>query len=159
MKQFTFIFLLLLAYSCKTQQNAMQTIKIDNVLELNSKKIYTKGEKITISLKNISKNPVTVFRPREKFFYKKLGEEWKKVSIFYCPCDASCPPPPEKIELSSQKRLTITWNQKEDKCGEEKTNGVRKTIETQVAAGIYRVKIDYSVFSERKTYYHEFQIK
>jgi hypothetical protein len=161
MKHLAVIVLVLFAYACKTQQKAMQTIKIDDKFELSAQKIYSTGEKINISIKNISENELTIFRPMEKFFYKKDGEEWKRVNIFYCPCDASCPPPPEKLVLKKDDNMyKISWNQKENSCGEKRINGVRETIEKQVGAGTYRVEIKYaSTAGKHEKYFYEFQIQ
>ena len=160
MKHLIIIVLIFFAYACKTQQNAMQIIKIDEKFELSAKKVYPVGEKISISIKNISENELTIFRPMEKFFYKKEGEEWKRVNIFYCPCDASCPPPPEKLVLKGDNKYKISWDQKEDSCGEKRINGVRETIEKQVSVGTYRVEIKYaSTTGKHKKYFYEFQIQ
>lgn len=160
MKQVFIILLVLFAYSCKTQQNALQTFTIANKIELSAKKVYHSGEKISFSLKNTTDDVVKILRPMEKFIYKKVGEQWKRVNILYCPCDASCPPPPEKQELTKNSYLKINWNQKEDSCSEERINGVRKTIEKQVDAGIYRLEINFETSTgKRDTIYYEFEIK
>ncbi|MCF6240783.1 MAG: hypothetical protein L3J74_05495 [Bacteroidales bacterium] len=160
MKQIFLIVLVIFAYSCKTQQNAMQTVKIANNIELNAKKVYSQGEKIIISLKNTTSEAVSILRPMEKFIYKKEGEQWKRVNVMYCPCDASCPPPPEKQELNQNSNLKIIWDQKEDSCSKERINGVRKTIEKQVDTGIYRLEINYETSAgKRERYYYEFEIK
>ncbi len=160
MKQVFIILLVIFAYSCKTQQNAMQTFKISDNIELTAKKVYNQGEKISISLKNASNDAVSILRPMEKFIYKKEGEQWKRVNIMYCPCDASCPPPPEKQALTKNSNLKIIWDQKEDSCSEERINGVRKTIEKQVDVGVYRVEINFETpKGEREKYYYEFEIK
>ncbi len=160
MKHVFIIFLVFFAYSCKTQKNAMQTVKIADNIELSAKKVYDSGERITISLKNPSDNVVQILRPMEKFIDKKDGEQWKRVNVMYCPCDASCPPPPEKQELTKSSNLKIIWNQKEDSCSKERINGVRKTIEKQVDAGVYRVEINYETSTgNREVYYYEFEIK
>lgn len=160
MRHLIIIFLVFFAYACKTQQNAMQTIKIDDKFELSAKKVYSVGENISITLKNISESELTLLRPKEKFIYKKLGNEWKKVNILYCPCDASCPQPPEKLVLKNQELYKINWNQKEDSCGTERINGVRETIRKQVSVGFYRVEIKYlGTQGQHKKYFYEFQIQ
>ena len=160
MKHLIVLSILFFSFSCKTQQNVLQTIKFEDKFELSAKKQYQQGEKIIIDLKNVENTPLSIIRPMEKFFYKKKGDKWEKVAIFYCPCDASCPPPPEKIELMPGKHLKINWNQKEYSCSSDKTNGVRETIKTQVKQGIYKCKITYKTKQgKEKSFFYEFEIK
>ena len=160
MKQLFIVLFVLFVYSCKTQQNIVQNIKIGKYLELEAKKVYPAGEKINLNFKNISGEKLVIYRPMEKFIYRKSGDEWKRVNVLYCPCDASCPPPPDKQELLSNQTHIINWDQKEDSCSEKRVKGVRKTIEKQVEPGIYRVQIVYSTTSiPKEKYYYEFEIK
>ncbi|MCU0446736.1 MAG: hypothetical protein MUE85_17655 [Microscillaceae bacterium] len=117
---------------------------------------YTKSDTIRIKFKNISESVLVVYKPKPVFIEKKVGNEWQKVQILYCPCGASCPPPPAQQLLDLNKEMAFFWTQIENWC-------VDKVEETrQASTGQYRLRVQYSTSPtnyDRQMAYYEFEIR
>lgn len=145
---FLFLSMLFLG-SCSTQQESIPpgVSNFSDHIAVQCKDNYEKGEEATFIVTNKSKKEeLFLFHPKEKFIEKRTDEGWKRVNIRYCPCGASCPPPPEWEALNPEATKTIKWDLNEEWCDD--TNTERKVPETKekyAGAGTYRFVLRYSL--------------
>lgn len=125
-------------------------------VHLNSE--YESGERIKIEIKNNSNGNIDLMHPKEIVIQKQTETGWKNVPILYCPCGASCPAPPEKIQLTENAGYTMVWDQKTSWCKESNAL-VPETIEKQVEPGSYRVLVEIMKEVKSEKIYKEFTIK
>jgi hypothetical protein len=145
--------------SCKSKEQVAGN-KEENEKGIHIETIHTGegNDLIKFEIRNTSSQDVRVFHPKEITIEKKNGD-WEKVSVLYCPCGASCPPPPEFLVLKPGELLTISWNKKRSWCGERQANGIREYHEEKVESGLYRLKVHYAdLENEMKTVYNVFNI-
>lgn len=108
----------------------------------------TKGSKaITIKLKNTLDSPLNIHNPMDKKVKFKSENEWESVSIRYCECGASCPPPPEVILVEPQGIFTFSWDMQVEECKDE--NGRMSTAKSKAAEGQYLLTYYYSPVGTR----------
>jgi hypothetical protein len=125
-------------------QSEEQPVSIEN------KSRFTIGEEVIFTIKNTQPDQsLKFYHPRELNIEKKTENDWEDVSILYCPCGASCPPPPEYVTIEAGESYKIVWSQKKSWCGEMQENGIRKYHEEQVKPGKYRIKLNFSINDNR----------
>ena len=164
-KFFLLAFLSLWASCSSTQQDAIQSKSSNpsDIVAVQSKDKYEKGEEATFIIKNKNKEKdVLLFQPKKILVERQTEKGWERVNIRYCPCGASCPPPPEWEKLKSQSTKEVKWDLNEEWCGE--INAGRKVPETKrkyAGAGIYRFVLRYSMDKgkEISTNYRTFELK
>lgn len=160
-KNYFFLFILFVFFltncSKTNNQNGTKnepTPKSSNIWKVNSKKSYSVGEKITISLQNISDKSVLIEYPDITKIEKKIGQDWQEIRLSPYSCRAQAPLRKYR-SVNSLKTRDYSWNQKEKWCegNTEKTKTVSK--------GEYRLKVSYSLeedgFTEK--YFVLFEIK
>ncbi len=150
-------------YSTQSESTPSEVPDSSDIISIKCKDKYEKGEDATFVIKNKSKEQdVLLFQPNEVQVEKKTEKGWEKVSIRYCPCGASCPPPPEWETLESQSTKKMKWDLNEEWCGEINSN--RKVPETKkkyAGAGTYRFVLKYSMNKGKEIFtdYVKFELK
>ena len=147
-----------------TQRGAMTSnYSTSRLVSAECEENYEKGEEAKFVIKNQSKEKdVLLYHPKEILIEKYTGEKWERVDIMYCPCGASCPPPPEWGALKPEATKTIKWDLNEEWCNDK--NSERKVPETNkkyAGSGTYRFVLRYSVDKGRQilTDYTRFKLK
>ncbi len=149
--------------SCVIQSHSTQQSNLPSFLTVNIKVNYENSGKATFRITNKSEQKqVYLFHPEEIEIEKQTKEGWKQVEILYCPCGASCPPPPEWSVLNPQSSETVTWNLKKQWCGGTSLHGnIPKTKTKYAGKGNYRFVVRYTLDKDKKTktYYKNFQLE
>jgi hypothetical protein len=136
--------LFLFLFSCGSSKKITDPGKDSTPLSFNIKKSYSVGEEINIEMINQSEtDSFYIHQPAIIHIEKKEGNEWKKMRIRYCPCGASCPPPPEEKLLAPGKIYYINWDQEEEWCGKITGKGIPETHKEMAGSGLYRIKVRY----------------
>ncbi|MBN2756243.1 MAG: hypothetical protein JXR51_03625 [Bacteroidales bacterium] len=152
------IFLIISAITLNSCTSVKQN-KNSKYLDVDIKKTYSIGEAIKIRVKNISDENIIIYSPTKPNLQQKENKIWKNLRILNCPCDAPCMAPPEKIELTVNNEITLTWDQKESFCGKIADAGIRETIYKKAEKGSYRIIINYKIYNENMNVTKEFIIK
>ncbi|OJJ18763.1 hypothetical protein BKI52_24620 [marine bacterium AO1-C] len=148
--------------SCKKPNKTTdKPVVIKSLWQVDAKKSYASEEKVVIKFKNISPQALTIYDPLMVEVEQKLANEgsktqWKKVRWLYCPCGASCPPPPRTMDIDQDQTKTFVWNKIEKWCDAQ-----GKTAQQKATQGTYRLKLTYKnpKTSEREIHYQEFNIE
>lgn len=153
--------------SCKkTSKTSDKPIVVKPSWEVSVKKSYAVDEKVVIRFKNISEKAITIYDPlmivvEQKIVKETLNKEdskteWKQVRWLYCPCGASCPPPPRTMDIVKDQSKTFVWNKIEKWCDNQ-----GKTVQQKAPKGTYRLKMTYKApkTGEKEVYYQEFSIE
>ncbi|EAY31134.1 hypothetical protein [Microscilla marina] len=145
----------------KANRTTDKPVVIKSTWEVDAKSTYTADEKVVIRFKNITEQEVVVFDPlivvvEQKLKTKTEGKEWKRMRWLYCPCGASCPPPPHQLEITKGDVKTFVWNKEERWC-----EGAMKTKTLKASKGTYRLQLRYQDPTTKvvETYYQEFNIE
>lgn len=167
MKIFNHFFLLLfmgmfvgaMAGCKKANKTTEKPVTVKSTWEVEVKKTYTTEEKVIIKFKNIAEKEIIVYDPLiVRVEQKVAGEEtqWKVMRWLYCPCGASCPPPPNQLGITQGQVKTFVWNKEEKWC-----KGGMKTEKLKAPKGTYRLRMRYKnpKTNEREVYYQEFNIE
>ena len=163
------LFLFIIINSCSAvNPNNFKREKVDDsiksnlyegIIRMSSKKVIKTSEGFFIELENISPNDIFIYRPWAKNIEKKIGDNWIKVKILYCPCGQYCDPPPIKKILLPGQKYRQYWNLFEGWCDESSTDETPKTIEYKVTKGHYRITSFYGLKNgDEKTIIEEFEI-
>lgn len=144
------IFAYLFMSSCSLFRGSEQSEKSNEKITINLREEYEPGKTIKIQVKNNSSDTLFIYDPMRPRFEKRGENKWNKVRTRYCPCGASCPPPPEKQLLVPDGEFIIQWDQYEEWCGEKNEKGIPETIRERVGSGLYRVKIMYYTTDSKK---------
>lgn len=159
MKHFVWVFIVLMLWFCKSNEkvktSTIETISVSGIFEMTIDKSETATSGVVrVNLKNISDTEVKLFQPREKIIEHLSGNEWIQVKTLYCPCGASCPPPPQFEMMQPQDVHKLAWD------GEEKWCEGMTPKQQKAVAGKYRAVFKYSLPNNRKidTFYAEFEI-
>lgn len=149
------------AMGCKKHNKTTdKPVVIKSLWQVDAKQEYNSDEKVIIKFKNVSQQALTIYDPLMIVVEKKLANEgtktqWKQVRWLYCPCGASCPPPPRTIDIAQEQTKTFVWNKIEKWCDAQ-----GKTARQKATPGTYRLKLTYKnpKNSEREIHYQEFVI-
>lgn len=143
-------------FSCKVQINSLNY----KDFEITQQSSYFFGKQhLVFSVKNISKQPLTLFDPLLIKIEYKIYSNWKNIRTLYCPCGASCPRPPEEIILQNNEIHQFNWNMVEEWCGKINKYGIPDTMSSEAKPGIYRLKIGYKLQNtNRISIYYQFEI-
>lgn len=154
--QLSFLCLLLSLWQCQpkttpttTSTEVSKTATNDAYdWETEAQRSYPLGEKVQIALRNISSETLTVLNPMELAIQKEVVEgKWQSLRWLYCPCGASCPPPPEQMAIPVGERQKYTWKPQEEWC-EDQAQGRPITKKQDVEAGHYRILVQYRKASQ-----------
>ena len=158
----SFILLTLVLASCHTSKKTADkpegSMKTE-VVTIQSKSEYQQGDPVNFMVQNNHPEmTLKLYHPLELTIEKKSENDWEQVKILYCPCGASCPPPPEYREVKPKQAYQLAWDQKTSWCGEMQDNGIKKYHEKLVTPGEYRLVLQYQFENELKTIYKRFKI-
>lgn len=137
--------------SCSLLQSSGQRENDKEKITIDLREEYEHGETVEIKVRNNSVDTIFIYDPMRPEFEKKVENKWTKVSIRYCPCGASCPPPPENQLLLPDDEFIIQWDQYEEWCGEKNEKGIPETIRERTDTGLYRIKIVYYTKESKKS--------
>jgi len=162
---FSYLFLacaLPLVIGCKKSSKTTDKPAVNKSLwQVDAKKSYGADEKVVIKFKNISQQAITVYDPLIIEVEQKLASEgsktqWKKMRWLYCPCGASCPPPPRRLDVDQGQARDFTWNKIEKWCDAQ-----GKTAQQKAPKGTYRLKLTYKnpKTSQKEVQYQEFNLE
>jgi hypothetical protein len=157
----TCVLLMSVAACKKANRTTDKPVVIKSTWEVDAKPTYAANEKVVIRFKNISEQEVMVFDPlivvvEQKLKTKEEGKAWKRMRWLYCPCGASCPPPPHELGITKGDIKTFVWNKDERWC-----EGGMKMKTLKAPAGTYRLQLRYKdpQTKAEETYYQEFSIE
>ena len=150
-------------YSTQQESISAEDSNPADFITVQCKDNYEESEEATFIIKNKSKvKDVLLFQPKKILVEKQTEKGWERVNIRYCPCGASCPPPPEWGILKSQSTKEVRWDLNEEWCGEINSNQkVPETEEKYAGAGTFRFVLRYSMDKgkEISTNYRTFELK
>lgn len=137
--------------------------KINNTKEINSLNYLFNnevklGEIFEIKLKNQSEDTIIIHNPYLKSIERYENNEWRKLRILLCPCNANCTKPPAYMNLTQDKEYSIRWDLNEQWCLPKDKKGFKETITKKAVVGRYRVKLDLTLNNKREIVYKEFKI-
>jgi hypothetical protein len=149
--------------ACVTQSLSTQGTELPSFLTVDSKLNYGDSDIATFKIENNSdQKKIYIYHPEEVEIERKTKDGWKQVDILYCPCGASCPPPPEQRVIAPGGTVTKSWNLKSQWCEGTNLHGQIPETKTQYAGkGSYRFVFRYRLKenSEIKTYFENFKLK
>lgn len=117
------------------------------------------GKVIRFTIKNNTKEGLTIIDPNTVSIQLKDGTDWKNVRILSCPCGAPCARPPSEMTLQPDKSNELTWNKKEEWCEGLSARGIPNSFSENAVKGTYRIKIRYrQADSMVESGFHQFQI-
>jgi hypothetical protein len=159
-----FIFSLsILLGACITSSHSTKKAKSPSYLTVESKIIYENNERATFKITNESQEEeLFLSHPEEIEIEKQTKSGWKDIKVLYCPCGASCPPPPQWGVLKPQGTRTVSWNLKEQWCEGTSLHGnIPKTKTKYAGKGNYRFVVRYTLNKDKEkiTYYKNFQLE
>ncbi len=134
MKNYILLVVVFSLFACNVQKNST---KGDKNIEIITKNSYSMKENIDFVIKNKSEANIFILNPLEINIEYFESDKWTKQSILYCPCENSCPNPPQMLEVKKSKSISQKWNQKITWCAD------RTTKEKQATKGKYRLVIKY----------------
>jgi hypothetical protein len=154
------LFFVILLFSCKVQKESISNLDLDP-FEIYHETIISKGKSILkFTIKNKTNQNLILFEPsivRIEYFIKS---NWKAVRILACPCGAPCAPPKKEVVISQKDSFKLSWNKKEEWCGELNDYGIPKSYSKLSDEGEYRLKIYYKISDNKtKTKLYPFKLK
>jgi hypothetical protein len=160
MKNTSYLLTLILIFSfvsCKSSKDVASN------QDLNSNKesleiIIKQDDNIVFQINNISSNSVTLYQPLRLQIEKLENDNWVRLKILPCPCDAPCQPPEEKIEILSGESFILTWDKKESWCGTERVGNIRNTVYKTAEKGIFRIKLQIISNESKEVIYKKFEL-
>ena len=155
MRFFLFIISIFLFFGC----NSIRETRTSSTQPAIDVKVEISESAINFILKNTSQKNVFIYSPRKIKIQKFENNEWRSLKILYCPCDAPCNAPEEKVLISVGEFLSIPWNKKESWCGDRNHSGMRVTEEYVVTTGLYRFNYSLIDSIDKIEKYIEFEIK
>lgn len=145
----------------KASKTTEKPVNVKSIWEVDVKKVYAVEEKVVIRFKNISEQDLKIYDPlilvvEQKQDNSAEKKAWKRMRWLYCPCGASCPPPPDQLTVAKDQTKTFVWNQLEKWCDKQ-----GKMMKAQVPKGTYRLRINYKnpKTGEKDFYNQEFTIE
>lgn len=132
-------------FSCKIQQEATEKANQDPIVisHINS---ISRGKPILIFfIKNITNQELILLEPLVVRIEQKIDLEWRAIKILNCPCGAPCAPLIKEEVISQNESFKLSWNKKEEWCGELNDYGIPKSYSKLSEEGEYRLKIKYRI--------------
>lgn len=156
-----FLFSIILTIiSCNPLKQSSVESKNNAEISFYLQDVFAKGEAVNLKFNNKTESSIILLNPERISIEKKSNEKWEKVKVLYCPCGASCPPPPEKLEIKPSEKFVFSWDQNESWCGEYITKFVQKTEIKFAGFGKYRMRILYKHHNKNLVdFYKYFEIK
>ena len=152
----TYLLVLLLIFAgCKSSRKAT-TIKESQKAEI---EISVSDTNVGFQIKNNLDEPLYILTPRKLDIYKFENDEWRKLKILICPCDAPCNAPEEKVAISAKETYLLTWNKNESWCGNRTPQGIRETVESIATTGEYKIVVSFNHNGNTFNIIKEFEIK
>lgn len=145
----------------KTNHTTNKVVTVKSIWQVDVKASYAANEKVTIRFKNIGEKEATIYDPLIIRVEQKLangtdGKNWKIMRWLYCPCGASCPPPPARVNIAKNQSKTFVWDKLEKWCDHR-----MKTQQQKATKGTYRLRLKYQnpQTNAQEIYYQEFNIE
>jgi hypothetical protein len=150
-------------YSTNQKNSSTEVNKSASFLTVKSNDYFAKSDKARFVIENtISEQAIFLFHPMEITIQERINESWEQVSVLYCPCGASCPPPPEFRKLPPGEKKVITWDLNEEWCEEANAKDeIPQTKRKYAGAGTYRFVVKYSMDKGKAIHsvYRTFKLK
>ena len=137
---------LTLLLSCQAQKSKSQVLEANEHqrdVQIVAEDTYKQSNIAEFQVKNITEGEeLYVYTPKDLVIEKSINGNWEKLRVLYCPCGASCPPPPEWKKLVPNQSLTISWDLHEEWCeASDPTVRVPETHSRYAGKGLYRIVI------------------
>lgn len=159
MKKILLLFSVLIV-ACNTGKQLQKNNVITTSNEIIDINIVNNGKQIEFLIKNLNEIPIYLVNTSNINIERKNNNEWERLRILLCPCDAPCHQNKENIEIATGKEYKILWDMEESWCGTERVNRVRNTVRQTVEKGIYRIRITYKTKDNKsEIIYKEFVIQ
>ncbi len=156
--------LLLLTSSCIgnkafTNENTTKVASSLDSLSFQYKSEISSGETLQVTMINESEKTITLLQPYE-IYVLRVATDSSRVKTLYCPCNASCAAPSEKLEIPSGKQYNLKWKAIERWCEVDEQNAVLR-IEKRAALlpGKYLLLLKFKVGEVYETKELSFFIK
>lgn len=146
--------LLFLISGCKSSQ----MISVNDNTDPVSIDLTIMDESITFSLYNNTLSQLEILNPQKLSIYHFENNNWQKLKILICPCDAPCNAPDENIKIDSKQNYSVQWNKKESWCGEKTFHGPRETIYSAPSSGKYKIVFVYKQNGKTNEILKEFEL-
>ena len=145
--------------ACNTSKQLPKESVITTSNEIVDVNVVNNDKQIEFLIKNLNDTPIYIVNTGKLYIERKNNDEWERLRILPCPCDAPCHQNKENIEIATGKEYKILWNMEENWCGTERVNRVRNTVRQVVEKGIYRIRITYKTKDNKpEIIYKEFII-
>jgi len=140
-----YFLLLVVLFSCKIQQET--TIEYNqDLIEISHKTVTSKDNSVLrFTIKNKTNQELILLEPLVVRIEQKIGSEWKGIRILNCPCGAPCAPLKKEEIISQNESFKLSWNKKEEWCGELNEYGIPKSYSKLSNPGEYRLRINYRI--------------
>ena len=159
MKKILLLFSVLIV-ACNTGKQLQKDNVITTSNEIVDINVVNNGKQIEFLIKNLNETPIYLVNTSNLNIERKNNNEWERLRILPCPCDAPCHQNKENIEITTGKEYKILWDMEESWCGTERVNRVRNTVRQTVEKGIYRIRITYKTKDNKpEIIYKEFVIQ
>lgn len=132
-------------YGCKNNSMSTNNTETSGLWNFKAEKSYKQGAKINITATYKGDNSTNLYNPMILVIEKKQADQnWVQMRTLYCPCNESCPAPPEQMSIAQNESKTFSWNQQEEWC-ERQADNTKKNISQQVEKGTYRLVMQYGM--------------
>lgn len=163
---FYLLWAILVLSSChtlKSNTNESNPSVGDEIVRLEGEDWFDIEDDAVFVIKNISKQrSIYIYQPHEMTVQQKVKDQWERVELLFCPCGASCPPPPEWEILAPGSEREVVWDLQEKWCEQSDTRTrIPKTVSRYAGPGEFRIVVQYALSrgGEIKTLYKNFQLK
>ena len=146
MKFSTLLVSSIIFFSCSKKVSTQTTPNLVGPWEVGA--ILLTEDMVSFSLKNTTDTPLVLHKPMDKAVSFAMGEGWENISILYCDCGTTCPPPPERLTVEPKGSYIFSWDLFAEECiSEERT---MRTVKTKMSTGKYMVSLKYSLPNSRE---------
>ena len=103
----TYLLVLLLIFAgCKSSKKAASNQESEKAeIEISVSDIN-----VSFQVKNNLNEPLYILTPRKLVIHKFENDEWRKLKILICPCDAPCNAPEEKVAIAANELFMFSRN-------------------------------------------------
>ena len=138
--------LLVIFFSCAKQVSTQAIQKPAGPWEVGV--VEVNDNMMSVVIKNTLDKPLNVHAPLQQRVSVKGDDGWEWVSVLYCDCGTSCPPPPEMLLVDTNGTFTVSLDLNIENCSSEGLS--LSTIKTKAPAGSYLFEVFYSISGSRE---------
>lgn len=154
------LFFVILFFSCKVQTETSSNLDLDPFEIRHESTISINKSILKFTIRNKTTENLILFEPSIVRIESFVKSNWKAVRVLDCPCGAPCVPPKKEVVISQNESFELSWNKKEEWCGELNDYGIPKSYSKLSDEGDYRLKIYYKRNNNKiKTKYYSFKLK